>query len=613
MSKNVSIVTDKGKRYVQVRESYRNAQGKPRSRIVERHGNLDKLTALDPQYVEKLKARVKRENEAEKEAKARALSDVAKQRIEHYQQIAAGSQSFAALRPLNVGIALLKRVWNKLELDSAFRYLQNKYAIKYSYSEVAFLLSALRLLNPGSKLDNFLNKDATIIPFTSLQDLNVLYRALDKLSTDKAYLVKHLNRAVDKLTARKISAIFYDVTTYAFESRDSDALRNFGLSKDHKVNEVQTVMGLLMDDNGIPLDHELFPGNTSEFKTLLPIVKRMVDTYHLDTVTVVCDRGLNSNENLLALEQLNCKFVIAQKVRSCTQEQQQDILRDDNWEQSLIVKDELIYKLKTKAMVKDVFASKISPRTGKRYPTSEKLGTLNVSWVITYSPKRARKDQSDILRAVTKAQKAITSGQANAKGGFRKYVKKPQALGAVTLDDAKVKADLKWAGFYAVCTNLNPDEPQQIMSIYRHLWQIEDCFRVSKTNLETRPCFVWTEEHIRGHFMSCYISLVMEKYLHYELNRKLGEKISASQIISELQDAQVCFDDIVPDFPVYRRAYTSTRFDRMLEAFDLKPIQEVEQKGTLRQKLKLKELNAPRRTGTSTRTNDNSDTTALKK
>lgn len=127
------------------------------------------------------------------------------------------------------------------------------------------------------------------------------------------------------------------------------------------------------------------------------------------------------------------------------------------------------------------------------------------------------------------------------------------------------------AGYYAVCTNLETKTPSEIMGIYRHLWQIEDCFRVSKTTLEARPCFVWTKEHIKGHFMSCFISLVIEKYLRHVLKSKFKE-ITNDEINTALRTALLAYDNGNPQVPMYLRLYSSeSRFDDMLRTFGLEP------------------------------------------
>lgn len=243
-----------------------------------------------------------KENEAERQAKQKQIEDSAQERIRRLEAMAAATPDYSCAKLLNLGNALLRHVWqDDLNLSQVFRYLQSKSSVEYSYDKAAFLLSSRRILHPASKKKTFEQRFDDIVP-SGVEDLNTVYRVLDRLSEDKKAIIRHINRQINKKLDRRISVAFYDVTTYAFESRTVDGTRNFGLSKDHKVNEVQVVLGLVIDEYGIPLDYDLFEGNTSEFSTMLPVIKRIKKTYKLGSLTVVADRGLNSNENLTELK-----------------------------------------------------------------------------------------------------------------------------------------------------------------------------------------------------------------------------------------------------------------------------------------------------------------------
>ncbi len=590
MSRNVSISKSRGYQYVRVCESYRNAAGQPRSRTVESHGRLDLLEKRDPDYVNRLRERVARENEAERLARQNMIENKAQDRIRQLQAVAKTDPKHANVPILNLGAALLRQIWKEdLLMPQVFRYLQSKTGIEYSYDHAAFLLSSERILHPGSKWRTFEDRESSIVP-CDINDLNVVYRVLDRLSQDKEAIVKHLNRQLNKKLKRTITAAFYDVTTYSFESRNADELKNFGLSKDHKVNEVQVVLGLVMDEHGIPIDYELFPGNTSEFGTMLPIIERIKKDYHLETLVVVADRGLNSNENLKGLLDLGCDFVIAQKVRNCAEEQQKQILDENGWTSTIDESGEILCRYKTLDLTKTLYETRINPKTGKKIPTRKEIGSLDVRWVVSYSQARANKDLADLSRAIEKAQKAIETKSGLSNRGYKALIATPKGEGEPRLDNDKIKNARQWAGYYAICTNMKDLSPQSVVSTYRNLWKIEDCFRVSKTTLETRPCFVWTSEHIKGHFMSCFISLVIEKYMRHVLKQKLG-KITNDQINTALRTAYVVFDNINPQYPVYLRLYgADSPFDDMLRAFNLTPPYQYESETELRRKMRLKEI-----------------------
>ena len=590
MSRNVSIMTCRGYQYVRVCESYRNAEGKPRSKVVENHGRLETLLARDPEYVEKLRARVRQENDAARIARHAQLESSAQERIRKLEKAATGGD-YGCARPLNIGAALLRWIWKEdLGLPQAFRHLQGRTDVEYSYDQAAFLLASQRIINPCSKKKTFENRHSSILP-CGVEDVNVVYRVLDRLSADKPYLIRHINRRISARLKRTVSAAFYDVTTYAFESRTADEQKNFGLSKDHKVNEVQVVLGLVMDEDGIPIDYDLFPGNTSEFGTMMPIIRRIRKDYELKTLVVVADRGLNSNENLSALREAGCDFVIAQKIKSCAAWQRELILSDAGWEQCMDKDGEVICRYKTLDMKKPLFKTESSPGNGGRARPGQPAGEMDVRWIVSHSRSRAVKDLSDLDRAVEKAEKAIRSRRSlTPSRGYKGLISMPKGEGAPSLDLKKIEAARMWAGYYAVCTSLQAKTPGDIMKIYRKLWQIEDCFRVSKTTLEARPCFVWTEDRIRGHFMACFISLVIEKYMRHVLKQRIPD-ITHDEINDAIRTASVALDDGNPQAPVYLRLYPNTsRFDAMLHAFGLEPPRRYESPLDLRRKLRLRQI-----------------------
>ena len=312
MPLHVSIVSVKNYKYIRVYSSYRNEKGQPRSRLIENHGRLDTALSKDPQYVEKLKERIAKENRLEASTKAQEVEKQAKERMDKLSQAAQGlNDKPGCFKTYNVGAALIRKVWSDLKLPEMFRHLQRSRKIGYSYDQTAYLLTEQRLLQPTSKLRSFANRSGSIIDHAKVDHLEDLYKVLDLLQEDKATIVRHLNKEIQKKTKRKVTAAFYDVTTYSFESRCVSDYKDFGISKDHKVNEVQVVLGLVMDENGIPIDYELFNGNTNEFGTMVPLIEKIKKTYHLKQLIVVADRGLNSCQNLFDLKDIGCDFVIA--------------------------------------------------------------------------------------------------------------------------------------------------------------------------------------------------------------------------------------------------------------------------------------------------------------
>ena len=583
------FIREQGKySYVYVKESRRNPKtGTVSSVVIEKHGNLQDCLKKDPLYIEKLKQRVEATNEAKRD------NQVAEYERKAKELLSSPSKVSEVKRDLNVGAALIKSVWKELGLDSLFAAFERDAESDQPYSQLAFLLTAQRILNPCSKIQTFESRNSMIMKLPDVTDQNMVYRVLHRLAADKEAIVRRLNHSISKATERTFTAAFYDVTTYSFESRDEDALRAFGMSKDGKPGEVQVVLGLLIDEWGIPVNYELFPGNTSEFKTMIPVVEKLIKDYKIDKLVIVADRGLNSNENLLKLKELGLDFVIAQKVKNCSETFRESILDNENWDSFHYTHEgEITAKYKTLNTERTIYKTKVSEKTGKTYQTAEVLDVIPVRWVVTYSSSRAHKDLADLDRAEEKAREAIAKGYANNRGhGFKGFIKPPKGTGKPELDTEKLKEARTWAGYYAICTNIENLSNEEIVRIYRQLWSIEDCFRISKTTLETRPCYVWKKESIEGHFVSCYVALTLQKYLQYKLRRKLEEsETTTEKVIEALRTAVVA---PVPDSQVWylRRYELNSLFDKMCAVFGLEALDPMEGAKGIRSKLKLKQLN----------------------
>lgn len=518
-------------------------------------------------------------NAQEKAARLKSSDLQAEKILADAARRAAGGSDPTGL--LNIGIAPIKALWENLGLHDAMRYLAGKRGQQFDYPLTTFYLAASGLLNPANKQASFRDKDNYLMDFSPISDLNHIYRTLDLLAEDANAVIRSLNRGIGKLIDRSVTAAFYDVTTYAFESQDADALRNFGMSKDGKPGEVQVMLGLLMDQHGIPINYELFPGNTSEFGTMLPIVKAFLKANKVKDVVVVADRGLNSGDNLLGLQECGCKFVIAQKLSNCDSATKAKVL-DDNWGSTVKDDDgEIVLKYKRLDIKKDVFETQITP-LGKAVKTSKVSATLDVKWVLTYSAKRRAKDEADLDRAVEKAQRAIETGAAVKQSqGLRSLIKFDKSKSNPRLDLKKIEEKRRWAGYYAICTNLTNWSDMQVADTYAQLWRIENCFRVSKSNLKTRPCFVWTERHIRGHFLTCYLALTLVKIMEYQVRQAAADKkmkpIPNTAMIEALRGARVA-PLIADSEKIFVKVSSSPEFEQLLTLYGLQAPQRVERR-----------------------------------
>jgi transposase len=374
--------------------------------------------------------------------------------------------------------------------------------------------------------------------------LDVLYDVLDVLDELKDDVIDHLARFFERKTDRVGSEAYYDVTTYAFESTKWGELRMFGFSKDHKNNEVQVVMGLLIDNNGIPITYELFPGNTMDQSTLSKSVERLKALYNLEKITVVADRGLNSGTNLEMLVNGGHDFVISYTLKRSSQDFKSLIWDEEGWE--LTYDSESGELVSTSKIVGQMLEVKVPITQAEEHeikkrgrPKKYNIETIPVNIHLTWSAKRAAKDRSDRERMLERLRKRMDKPyqlKAAIKKGCNQYLQMELDTNNWQIDEAKIEEAARYDGYYAIITNNLTLGTDKVSKIYGGLWKIEESFRILKTDLRARPVFVWSDNHIRGHFAMCYISLCIMRYAQHVLEKAHGESVSAAQIMNAIHE-----------------------------------------------------------------------------
>lgn len=517
MAFRLKVTKVKGREYAAIVENiYDKQRHGSSSRTVRSCGDLVKLRLENPNIDEELRQEVARLNE-DAEAAAQAWINRHLQSLDCTQD--------RALKQVNYGIAFYRRIWESFKLHTWFdRAKRNaRGRIGYDLDQAVFLLAAMRILKPMSKSKTFSSRDELLFDFTKLS-LDDIYHSLDVLADKKKTIISNLNRNLEEIYARVKTIAFYDVTTFYFESFDSDELRARGMSKENKTNEVQVVLGLLVDGEGIPIDYELFRGNTSEMNTIIEVVNNYKAKNNLEKVTVVADRGLNSRLNLKTLTDLKFDYIVAQSIDRLPAETKEKIFREDNWDQEFIAQDgSETFKVKT-----------IKQSTAPE---------LDNEIIVTWSAKRQAHDLKVLNERFDKCKQLLEGGagavDASIKHGVRQFlrIKKSAKVAYATNDDLYQKRK-KQAGYYALVTSHKNTDAMKIYSDLRRLWHIEECFRVMKTNLDTRPVYVWTTKRIRGHFLVCYLALVMERLAYYRI-RQVGLDLSAQKVIELLAQAKM--------------------------------------------------------------------------
>ena len=353
----------------------------------------------------------------------------------------------------------------------------------------------MRIASPASK-----RKTAMISREYGMEcQVDSIYKLMDQLTDKTIDQSKKIIHAYTTklLTEQKetVDVMFYDLTTVYFETNSQDTLRDFGFSKDGKCQHVQIMLAVIVTKHGLPIDYEEFPGSCYEGHTLIPVIDKIRVRYKIDQVVLVADAALMNNINLSTLTEKNINYVIAAKIKNKKKQILFDILNQNGYQEISSSKDDVIQ------------SKSITLETG---------GTL----VAFHSAKRARKDQHDREKAIEKIKKYINS---TTKSQLTSRLKKPYVkitkASKLEIDFKKINHEKKFDGFFGIQTNLKTVDPRELLSVYRGLWQVEQTFRIAKSNLEIRPVFHYNTNRIKAHFLICYMSLALIRYVEFELGK----------------------------------------------------------------------------------------------
>lgn len=350
--------------------------------------------------------------------------------------------------------------------------------------------------------------------------LPAVYRMLDRLDEDSQDRLRHLAySSARELFGQKIHLVFYDCTTLYFESFEEDELRTKGFSKDNLFSQTQVVLALAVSVEGIPLGYELFPGKMYEGKTFQELLERIKTNWRPSELVVVADSAMLSEENIGMLEAQGYHYIVGARLKS----------------------------LKG-SLARAVLALSQTPnpqdKPGEDSRTSA-IGSIAVDQksrlVVSFSPLRARKDAHERQKMIDKIRRRLhKSGQVKplvGKQGYRRFLKLEGDC-QVELDEAAIGKAAAWDGLHGVRTNLLKLPEAQVLEQYRGLWQVEDCFRVSKHDLRVRPIYHWTQSRIRAHVALCFMALCCVRHLMYRVKLQQGA-MSAEAIRRALLSVQV--------------------------------------------------------------------------
>lgn len=548
-------ITIKGVTRLYFYESYYE-NGRTKQKCIENLGRLDELQKRFDDPVSHFK-KVAEEKNAEQNTSRKASVPI--------DLSSTMSTSEDNLR--NVGYAVLKDLYKQLELDKFWKLVLRKTSIQYDLEAVFRLLVFSRILYPGSKRDTFLNKAAYFEDMDGFS-LKDTYKALDVFDQYDEQLQKWIYSHSSKICERDMSVSYFDCTNYYFDIGRSDMdtfdddgrpvdgkgnpaeikYRKRGPEKNHRPDPI-VEMGLLMDKNGIPLAFDLFPGNESEKVHMRPIINRVKSQFGSGRVIFVADRGLNTSDNIYFLNGDNKAdhnprdgYVYGQSVRGADAEFKAWVLKGDYKTEKLTDDDgrEVTFTHKSRIHPKTIQVNTTVPGQKKKRKKSVSIDQKQMAY---YSEKYAKKQKHDRDIMVARAKDLIKHPKkydkitAAGSGAYVQNIAFDKSTGEIiegrelVLDEAKIAEEEKYDGYYSIVTSELKMSDHEMRETYRGLARIEETFKISKTEFESRPVFVWTNEHIEGHFATCFTALVLIRLLQ----SKLGSRYPIGKTIESLR------------------------------------------------------------------------------
>lgn len=502
-------------------QGYRDETGRNRQRTIKTFGFVDELAKTYDDPVAHFK-RVVAEMDAER------LRTEAPATITIHPRQKLDKREPGQLRR-HAGDALACWWLDALGVETAVRNAMRARKCGYDVNAVLRLLVCERLLEPGSKLAAWENKDRHFFRTQFSED--DVYRSLSELDRLSGRLVDACNRAIAKHTPRDESLIYYDVTNYFFEcDPDVEGLRKKGVSKEHRPSPI-VQMGMLQDSEGIPIAFDLFEGNVNDCETLLPVLKRG-ERRGPGRVVVVADKGMNCSDNIAGCVARGDGFVFSQSLRGTKSDSacKAWALSDGGYAASADGE----FKIKSSQRTK-----KIHLKGADTFDGHKKDVDVEVKVVAMWSRKYAERARHDREKVLEKSRQLVERPGAYTRAthyGAAQYVKGitfDRKTGEVVeqtgvkpeIDQEAIEAAAALDGYYLIITSETDWDQRRVLDAYRELWRIEESFKVTKTGgLCSRPVFVWTPEHIRAHFLTCYLALLIVRLSQRALPSHPGAK-----------------------------------------------------------------------------------------
>ena len=538
---NLHITKSKNAESFYIAKSYVKSNGSTSSTIVRKLGTLKELlpehgpTRDDVLAWARNEVKIETEKyKKEKEAKSVQITFHADRQLDYDKQCF-----------YRGGYLFLQSIYYELQMNKICRKLKYRYKFEYDINAIVSDLIYARILEPSSKRSSL--KTASEFLEKPTYKLHDVYRALDVLGNECDFIQSEVYKNSHFLGARNNKILYYDCTNYYFEIEQEDGNKKFGKSKEHRPNPIMQ-MGMFMDGDGLPLAFSLFAGNANEQTSLKPLEQKVLKEFGCQKFIYCSDAGLGS-ENIREFNHMGERaYIVTQSIKKLPAEDRKWALDKTGFKR---VSDD-----------KPVDITQLSEDDTGLYYKDEPYTTkkLHQRLIITYSPKYALYQKSIRDKQVERAQKMLQSGSVKKE---RRNPNDPaRFIGSIAvtedgetagiqryLDEDKINLETQYDGLYAVCTDLLDDDVCDILKVSEGRWQIEECFRIMKTDFSARPVYLHNESRIKAHFLICFLSLLVYRLLE----RKLEYKYTCETLLNTLKGINFAEIQEQGFMPLYRR------------------------------------------------------------
>ena len=572
----------KGKPYLRIVENYtvlENGKKKSKRKTIKNLGYEEKLDDGKPNFYNRMKEKLKNG-----ELKIDGIDPSEfRVRAKLYNNSLHSDSNFdySYLDPKNIGYFFLENIYNELGIADILRRIKSDSKIEYDLNGLTKLFVFGRILNPQSKKKTFKNKDKYLFPVTTHEDEQTIYRSLDVLAENSKKIQNRMNTKIKNSSIGRVTNLtYYDVTNYYFETMYGDddiyeldenneivkgedgkpiivkkGFRKKGVSKENSKGPI-VQMGLFIDNNGIPVSHKLFPGNTQDKTAFKNVLENDVDEMDLGRIVVVADNGMNTQENKYLITEKGNGYIVSKSVKKSWTKIGPWALEDKDYTEIKNSSGEVVFKYKSRINEIEL--------TYKNEDGKKSKKTIKEKEIVYWSKKHYEKelhqnkkfieylesckDNPDKLKdKQRKSQEFIEVLDIDKKTG---EVIKTQKV--VVFLEEKLKKYKETLGFYSIVTSEIDEDDKEIINRYHGLSRIEDSFRIIKSDLEGRPIYVWTEEHIKAHFLICFIALTIIRIIQFKILKHKNKStlnvdgweqgITADKIKQALNNFKACSD-----------------------------------------------------------------------